>query len=138
MFAFYRVLGRHFCCRLTVHSILTQCLTISRTADIFLVSTDVLDDFLMTINIDSKLFSHQASRAEEDTTKPACSFFLRFKYIFAQELLSHLPALVFLFCSTSFVKQMYLACLVLEEQKKKKMQRVITFVQTPERHIFDS
>lgn len=84
-----------------------------------LVSTGLLDDFLMTINIESKLLSYPASRALEATAKAACSFFLCFKYIFAQELLSYLPASVFLFCSTSFVKQMYLDRLVLEQEKKK-------------------
>lgn len=71
----------------------------------------------MTINIDSKLLSYPASRAVEATGKPDSSFFLCFKYTFAQ-LLFYLPASVFLFCSTSFVKQMCLDCLVLEQKKK--------------------
>lgn len=78
------------------HSILTQCLMIYRTGNVLLHRTRLLDDFLMTINIDSKLLSYPASRAVVATGKPDCSFFLCFKYTFAQ-LLSHLPASVFLF-----------------------------------------
>lgn len=88
--------GKHFCFRLTVHSILTQRSAIYMTANIILVSTELLHDFLMTINIDTKLLSYRASRAMEATAKPFCSFFLLFK--FAQELCCHLSASVFLFC----------------------------------------
>lgn len=50
-----------------------------RTANILLVGTGLLDDFLMTINIDSKLSSSPASRATAATAKKktACSFFLQ-------------------------------------------------------------
>lgn len=47
-----------------------------RRGNILLVSTGLLDDFLMTINIDSELSSYSASRATEATTKPDCSLFL--------------------------------------------------------------
>lgn len=131
MFAFYRVPGgKHFCSRFTVHrtdcrSVLTQCLTIYsiRTADILLVSTGLLDDFLMTINIDSKLSSYSASRATEATAKARLfSFLLQIHICTRAPLLSPRLQSFFLFCSTSFVKQMYLDRLVLEQ----KSQTVIT------------
>ncbi len=59
-----------------------------RTGNILLVSTGLLDDFLMTINIDTKLSSYPASRAMEAAAKPACSLFLQIRICTRVALLS--------------------------------------------------
>ncbi len=59
-----------------------------RTGNILLVSTGLLDDFLMTINIDTKLSSYPASRATEAAAKPACSLFLQIRICTRVALLS--------------------------------------------------
>lgn len=109
MFAFDRVLGKHFCSRFTVHR--TDCcssLTVFnniqyRTDNILLVSTGLLDDFLIIINIDSKLSGYPASRAKEATTKPGCSFFRQI-HICARSALvcpSFSLSVLFFICTTN-------------------------------------
>lgn len=74
------------------------------TDNILLVSTGLLDDFLMTMKIDSKLLSYPASRAMEATTKPDCSFFLQIHICTQAALLSPSFSLSVLFnfiCKTN-------------------------------------
>lgn len=54
----------------------------------FISQRRTLDDFLMTINIDSKLSSYPASRATEATAKPACSLFFQIRICTRVALLS--------------------------------------------------